>query len=368
MEVVRAFNSNELHTEIIIKGTNENPLFRASDIALVLGINNIRMSIKDYNETEKIDDVTITDSIGRNQQVTFLTEKGLYKVLFKSRKPIAEQFQDWVCDVIKEIRLTGQYKLNKEVEELKNQLEEKQVQLELKDTELHQKDHTHFLVNHKKFLQLFSDNKVVYVILLKYVNPTETPNKKYIIKIGKTERLQFRLKEIAVTYMVKDPIILDVYESNNISKLENHIHSHIFLRDLQYEYTTANHKSAKETYIVNDLELNELKSIITKVKDNLPPDIEIDKRIQLEELRFKNNESVRLNNEISLKKLQIIKENNEILCKLKQLETNSTIQPVDTIQEMKVEDEDEDEDEDENENEDEVEDEKKRRTTGTHSS
>ena len=32
------------------------------------------------------------DSIGRQQKVSFLTEKGLYKVLFKSRKPIAEKF------------------------------------------------------------------------------------------------------------------------------------------------------------------------------------------------------------------------------------------------------------------------------------
>ena len=31
-----------------------------------------------------------------------LTEQGLYKVLMKSRKPIAEKFQDWVCEVIEE--------------------------------------------------------------------------------------------------------------------------------------------------------------------------------------------------------------------------------------------------------------------------
>lgn len=40
---------------------------------------------------------------GGLQDVTFLTEKGLYKILFKSRKPIAEKFQNWVCDVVKEL-------------------------------------------------------------------------------------------------------------------------------------------------------------------------------------------------------------------------------------------------------------------------
>jgi prophage antirepressor-like protein len=302
MEIVKAFNSNELHTEIVIKGTPQDPLFRASDIGNILDITNIRTSTKDFTDREKV--VRDMNTPGGNQQVTFLTEKGLYKVLFKSRKPIAEQFQDWVCEVIKEIRITGEYKLNKEVQELKHQLEEK-------DNELYQKDHAHFLHNHNKFLQLFNDNKVVYVILLKYA----TEPKKYIIKIGKTERLHLRLKEISVTYMVKDPIILDVYESNNISKLENHIHSHNFMKDLQYDYTTVNNKQAKETYIVNDTELVELKRIIMTLKDNLPNDI--DKQIKLEELKLKVMEETKENN-------KIIKENNEI--KLKMLQYSNKLE------------------------------------------
>ncbi len=56
---------------------------------------------------------------GGLQNVTFLTEKGLYKVLFKSRKPIAEKFQDWVCEVIKELRLKGTYDLQQQLEQAK---------------------------------------------------------------------------------------------------------------------------------------------------------------------------------------------------------------------------------------------------------
>lgn len=36
---------------------------------------------------------------GGKQEVTFLTEKGLYKLLGMSRKPIAEKFQDWMVEV-----------------------------------------------------------------------------------------------------------------------------------------------------------------------------------------------------------------------------------------------------------------------------
>ena len=38
MEIVKAFNINNLHTDIIIKGDSENPLFRANDISTVLNI------------------------------------------------------------------------------------------------------------------------------------------------------------------------------------------------------------------------------------------------------------------------------------------------------------------------------------------
>jgi prophage antirepressor-like protein len=82
MEIVKAFNN----TNIVIKGTYENPLFRASDIGEILEMTNISVSIKDFNDTER-EDVSTTYTLGGNQQTTFLTEKGLYKVLFKSRKP-----------------------------------------------------------------------------------------------------------------------------------------------------------------------------------------------------------------------------------------------------------------------------------------
>ena len=121
MEVVKAFNNNNLHTEIVIKGTCEEPLFRANDIGEILEMGNIRTTIQHFNKSEK--GVHTMDTLGGSQQVTFLTEKGLYKVLFKSRKPIAERFQNWVCEVIKEIRLNGVYDLQKQLEKQKTEIQ-----------------------------------------------------------------------------------------------------------------------------------------------------------------------------------------------------------------------------------------------------
>ena len=66
----------------------------------------------------------MTDTLGGAQKATFLTEVGLYKIIFRSNKPWAEQFQDFACDAIKEIRKTGEYNLKKQLEEHQMQLEE----------------------------------------------------------------------------------------------------------------------------------------------------------------------------------------------------------------------------------------------------
>ena len=127
MEIVTAFNTNTLNVQIQILGTCEEPLFRASDIGLVLNVVQIRNSIKDFNTTEKV--VRTVQTPGGPQEITFLTEKGLYNVLFRSNKPIAKIFKNWVCDVIKEIRLTGKYELEKKLVEKEQQLVEKDQQL-----------------------------------------------------------------------------------------------------------------------------------------------------------------------------------------------------------------------------------------------
>ena len=96
MEIVKAFTTNTMHTEIVIKGTINDPLFRASDIAEILELNNFRSSITGFDDSEKV--VRKSSTLGGLQEVTFLTEKGLYKLLFRSRKPIATQFQSAIIN------------------------------------------------------------------------------------------------------------------------------------------------------------------------------------------------------------------------------------------------------------------------------
>jgi prophage antirepressor-like protein len=171
MEIVKAFSSNNLHTNITINGNIENPLFRASDIGLILEISNINKNIMNYDETEK--QSIISQTTGGNQVVSFLTEKGLYKILFKSRKPIAETFQNWVCDVIKEIRLKGTYNLQQQIIETQKKLEEKENET----------------IELQKKLEASNDNSPTI-----YIWNTNTQEKKPELKIGITLNVHKRVK------------------------------------------------------------------------------------------------------------------------------------------------------------------------------
>ena len=181
MDIVKAFNSNELHTEIVIKGTYDNPLFRAIDVGEILGISNIRQSIHDFDNTEK-DAVITNDATGRQQNITFLTEKGLYKVLFKTRKPIAEKFQNWVCEVIKEIRLSGKYELEKQLEQKDN------IIMEIQETAEQEKEKHKKVVEHAIVSQFPKNTECVYFGTIDNVGQGEK-----LIKFGQTNDLQSRV-------------------------------------------------------------------------------------------------------------------------------------------------------------------------------
>ncbi len=113
---------------ITVHGTYEEPLFKAKDVGELLDIRNVNDAIKHFDGTEK-SGVVITDPHGRHQITNMLTEQGLYKLLFSSRKPIAKVFQKWVCDVIKEIRLKGKYDLQEKLKEKEQQLQQKEQEL-----------------------------------------------------------------------------------------------------------------------------------------------------------------------------------------------------------------------------------------------
>jgi hypothetical protein len=68
MDIVRAFTDWSVGCDIPINiiGTADDPLFQASQIGKLLGLVNIRESIKDFDDDEKLV-VRSADAIGRQQ-------------------------------------------------------------------------------------------------------------------------------------------------------------------------------------------------------------------------------------------------------------------------------------------------------------
>ena len=92
---------------------NGKVLFNPKHVAECLGIADINSSIRKFNNNQvvKLKNSDMHDMHIRklnNAGENFLTESGIYKLIFKSHKEEAERFQDWVTDeVLPTIRKTG---------------------------------------------------------------------------------------------------------------------------------------------------------------------------------------------------------------------------------------------------------------------
>jgi len=92
---------------------NDEPWFVAKDICDILNISNNRDAISKIPEKWKKDDVGFSDTINRTQKMTIINEPAVYKIIMRSNKPVAEKFQEFVCeDILPSIRKKGYYKLD----------------------------------------------------------------------------------------------------------------------------------------------------------------------------------------------------------------------------------------------------------------
>ena len=99
--------------EIQIKVVNNEPWFLVSDIAKALGNSDVSNMVKSANIKEKHKGTYGVRTLGGEQKMLFVDEAGMYKILMKSRKAVAERFQDWVSEqVLPSIRKTGSYSVN----------------------------------------------------------------------------------------------------------------------------------------------------------------------------------------------------------------------------------------------------------------
>lgn len=107
---IQVFENSEFGSVRVVEQNGE-PWFVAKDVAERLGYSNPRKAIIDHvDEEDKMDGVTIRDSIGREQSPMFINESGLYSLVLSSKLPGARKFKRWVTsDVIPAVRKHGAY-------------------------------------------------------------------------------------------------------------------------------------------------------------------------------------------------------------------------------------------------------------------
>lgn len=107
MNEMQIFNNPEFGE---IRAIEENgvPLFCGSDVAKALGYKNPSRDVQRHckNTVSR----WTTDSVGRQQEMLFIPESDLYRLVFGSKLPMAERFTDWVTsEVLPSIRRRGAY-------------------------------------------------------------------------------------------------------------------------------------------------------------------------------------------------------------------------------------------------------------------
>lgn len=85
------------------------PWLVLKDCMSILDLGNPTETVKMFDDDE-FSTTEVIDSIGRRQQAYIISEPGLYRLVMRSRKPEAKEFQRWVTHkVLPQIRKTGGY-------------------------------------------------------------------------------------------------------------------------------------------------------------------------------------------------------------------------------------------------------------------
>lgn len=108
LEKVNASWSFDGHTTRIVERADGSTEWIAKDVCEVLELSKVDSATRMLDDDEK--GTHIVSTPGGNQEMTTVTESGLYTLIMRSRKPEAKRFKRWVThEVLPSIRKTGAY-------------------------------------------------------------------------------------------------------------------------------------------------------------------------------------------------------------------------------------------------------------------
>ena len=161
---------------------NNKPLFCGFDVAKALGYTNSSKAINDH--CKSLQQRRTNDSLGRQQEMIFIHEGDVYRLIARSKLPTAEKFEAWIFEeILPSIRKHGLYatpdkiealledpdSMIKIIEALKAERAEKQAaqqKLDAKITRLDESQHWYTIKRVAK-LNRISSHELDYRLLIK---------------------------------------------------------------------------------------------------------------------------------------------------------------------------------------------------------
>ena len=115
MEMPQIFESKEFGKIRVVERSGA-PWFVGKDVCDCLEIGNSRDAAASLDDDEK--GVALIDTPGGKQEMSIISEPGLYSLVLRSRKPEAKAFKRWIVhEVLPAIRKHGGYLTPKKLEE-----------------------------------------------------------------------------------------------------------------------------------------------------------------------------------------------------------------------------------------------------------
>jgi len=254
MDFLKAFVLGDKTYNVTILWENDKPLFRAREIGDIIDIKNVRMSLRTFDDDEKV--VRATYTPGGEQITIFLTEPGVYRLLMLSRKPIARPFQKWVSQVITKIRETGKYELELQMVAMKEECENR-VQDAIK-------------AEGKKAIDIVAQNlhnSLIdafkgpdrYVTYFGRIIREDENNANMLIKIGSSKNMKEIITPLQEEFGAMR--IIHIVDCPMNEAFEKFLHKHHFIAPLKYSLpVTENHKS-REVFEMTQDQLNKVMRI-----------------------------------------------------------------------------------------------------------
>ena len=267
-------------SDIRVLGTHNEPWFVAKDICEILELKDVSNAL--LNISEKWKGTKVIRTPGGDQNMRIINEAGLYKLIMRSNKPIAQKFQEVVCEeILPSLRKKGEYKIqsiidkNIKLEEEKLKIEKENKILEEQKIEIEKKlsDEQKIVIktklslelNQKKFRHRYKfAEKGGCVYILK---DPENPLNKF--KIGFTDDINSRLTsdrtmipKIKVMYIMYTPHY-ELFEKNIKIRFEKH------LQFQSHEWIILD-KFDNVDFIINGYkEIDKACGFNSKIEDNL---------------------------------------------------------------------------------------------------